>query len=157
MDAQLSLTPIMSATRFLWAKTSSDVANKQKLELTWIGKKNQPVCVRTRTGRPKLDLPAAWEPAHPIRPINFGVASDRSEHDAIVKLVERILAAKRADPDADTSAWEREIDERVYRLYDLTPDEIKIVEESVSNAGRGTSTALTPDKEEISRVVATDE
>jgi hypothetical protein len=48
-----------------------------------------------------------------------------------VKLVERILAAKRADPAADVSAWEREIDERVYRLYGLTPEEIKIVEEGV--------------------------
>jgi hypothetical protein len=40
----------------------------------------------------------------------------------------RILGAKRANPQVDTSAWEREIDERVYRLYGLTPEEIKIVE-----------------------------
>jgi hypothetical protein len=54
-------------------------------------------------------------------------------------LVERILAAKRlpvparqtgAEPAADTSALEREIDERVYRLYALTPDEIKLVQEA---------------------------
>ena len=38
--------------------------------------------------------------------------------------------AKRANPAADVSAQEREIDDRVYRLYGLTPDEIKIVEES---------------------------
>jgi hypothetical protein len=31
--------------------------------------------------------------------------------------------------DADTSALEREIDEMVYKLYDLTPEEIAIVEE----------------------------
>jgi len=68
----------------------------------------------------------------PIRPINFGDASERAEHDAIVKLVERILAAKRADASADTSAWEREIDERVYRLYGLTPDEITLVAEGPS-------------------------
>jgi hypothetical protein len=37
-------------------------------------------------------------------------------------------AAKRADAAADTSAWEREIDDRVYRLYGLTAAEIKIVE-----------------------------
>jgi hypothetical protein len=43
----------------------------------------------------------------------------------------RHIAAKRADPAADVTAWEREIDERVYRLYGLTPEEIKIVEESV--------------------------
>ena len=40
----------------------------------------------------------------------------------------RILAAKRADAAADVSAWEREIDERVYRLYGLTAAEIKVVE-----------------------------
>jgi hypothetical protein len=33
---------------------------------------------------------------------------------------------------ADTSAWEREIDERVYRLYRLTPDEITLVAEGPS-------------------------
>ena len=43
--------------------------------------------------------------------------------------MDKILAAKRADAAADVSAWEREIDERVYRLYGLTPEEIKIVEE----------------------------
>jgi len=35
-----------------------------------------------------------------------------------------ILAAKVAD----MSAWEREIDERVYKLYGLTAEEVKIVE-----------------------------
>lgn len=38
------------------------------------------------------------------------------------------VAAKRANPAADTSAWEREMDERVYRLCGLTPEEIQIVE-----------------------------
>ena len=57
-------------------------------------------------------------------------ASERAEHDALVGLVERILAAKRAAPLADTSALEREINQRVYRLYALTPDEIKLVEAS---------------------------
>jgi deoxyribodipyrimidine photolyase-like uncharacterized protein len=66
----------------------------------------------------------------PIRPINFTVPADRAEHDALVTLVERILKAKRADGAADTAALEREIDERVYRLYGLTAEEIKIVEEA---------------------------
>ena len=43
--------------------------------------------------------------------------------------VDRILAAKQRDAEADTSALEREIDELVYALYGLTPEEIKIVEE----------------------------
>lgn len=65
----------------------------------------------------------------PIVPIDFSKASERAEHDALVRLVERILTAKRATPNADTTALEREIDDRVYRLYGLTGDEIKLVEE----------------------------
>lgn len=35
-----------------------------------------------------------------------------------------------ADPSADTMALEREIDQHVHRLYGLTPEEIRIVEDS---------------------------
>ena len=55
-------------------------------------------------------------------------------------LVDRILAAKAADPAADTSAWEREIDQRVYKLYGLTAEEIEIVE------GASVSAKATTDK-----------
>jgi hypothetical protein len=54
------------------------------------------------------------------------VATDNTK--PIEKLVERTLAAKRADPQADTSGLEKEIDQLVYQLYGLTEDEIKIVE-----------------------------
>ena len=55
------------------------------------------------------------------------------KHAALVPHLDKILAAKRADAAADVSAWEREIDERVYRLYGLTPEEIKIVEGGPQN------------------------
>jgi hypothetical protein len=42
--------------------------------------------------------------------------------------VQQILAAAEANPDADTSALEREIDRLVYELYGLTQEEIAIVE-----------------------------
>ena len=45
-----------------------------------------------------------------------------------LELVERILAAQQKNPAADTSALEREIDQQVYALYGLTPEEIAIVE-----------------------------
>jgi len=45
-------------------------------------------------------------------------------------LAKRILKAKRTDAEADTSGLEREIDELVYALYGLTPEEIKIVEQA---------------------------
>jgi len=43
-------------------------------------------------------------------------------------LVDQILVAKKKDPNADTSALEKQIDEMVYALYGLTPEEIAIVE-----------------------------
>jgi hypothetical protein len=57
--------------------------------------------------------------------------AERPQHDALVALVERILKAKRSDGAADTAALEREIDERVYRLYGLTAEEIQIVEKAI--------------------------
>ena len=49
----------------------------------------------------------------------------------IVALVDKILDAKRADLEADVSNLEKEIDKLVYGLYDLTDDDIAIVEGSV--------------------------
>jgi hypothetical protein len=46
----------------------------------------------------------------------------------VERLVERILLAKQRDARADVSALEREIDELVYALYHLTPEEIKLLE-----------------------------
>jgi adenine-specific DNA-methyltransferase len=53
-----------------------------------------------------------------------------TEKVKLTSLVDRILAAKKKNVDADTSALEREIDQQVYALYGLTPEEIKIVEEA---------------------------
>jgi hypothetical protein len=44
-----------------------------------------------------------------------------------VGLVEKCLAAR----GENCAAWEAEINARVARLYSLTPDEIKLVEENV--------------------------
>jgi hypothetical protein len=63
-------------------------------------------------------------------PLPKAALEDPAKQNPIVALVDLILKAKKADATADVSALEREIDERVYRLYDLTADEIRIVEES---------------------------
>lgn len=47
---------------------------------------------------------------------------------ALEKLVDQILVLKKQNPSTDTSALESEIDQLVYALYDLTPEEIAIVE-----------------------------
>jgi type I restriction-modification system DNA methylase subunit len=48
----------------------------------------------------------------------------------IIGLVDRILATKQRDSKAETSELEREIDRLVYALYDLTSEEITVVEET---------------------------
>jgi hypothetical protein len=57
--------------------------------------------------------------------------------DDIESIVSRIIAAKSADPTADASALEREIDERVYKLYGLTAEEVAIVEGATQGKGGG--------------------
>ena len=56
---------------------------------------------------------------------------NRSYIDLIGNLVSQITALKKQDKNADTQELEREIDQLVYKLYDLTPEEIAIVEEGV--------------------------
>ena len=51
-----------------------------------------------------------------------------AERGTLVKLVDSILDAKSASSTAETKELEREIDLRVYSLYGLTQDEIRIVE-----------------------------
>ena len=43
-------------------------------------------------------------------------------------MINFLFAAKKADSSADTTEWENQIDQKVYELYGLTPEEIAIVE-----------------------------
>ena len=47
---------------------------------------------------------------------------------------DRILAAEQRDAEADVSELERDIDQLVYALYGLTPEEIQIVESASAPA-----------------------
>ena len=53
----------------------------------------------------------------------------KQQQEQLAKMVKAILAAKRGNMSADTSVLEREIDQQVYTLYGLTPEEIKIVDD----------------------------
>ena len=55
-------------------------------------------------------------------------SSTPEQQKPIIELVDKILAAKKANPQADISKLEAEIDRLVYALYGLSEDEIKIVE-----------------------------
>ena len=54
-----------------------------------------------------------------------------TQQQPIIKLVDAILAAKRQDPQADTSILENEIDILVYLLYQLTFDEVLLIDPKI--------------------------
>lgn len=62
----------------------------------------------------------------PLSEIPIKKISD-DEQKPFIKLVDRILAAKAKNPQADTNKLEEEIDELVYQLYGLTEEEKNIV------------------------------
>lgn len=79
----------------------------------------------------------------PIRPIDFTNPSDIESHDKMVSLVERMLElhedqAREKNPETlrrieeDIAITDRRIDRLVYQLYNLTDDEIALVEGSLA-------------------------
>jgi hypothetical protein len=55
---------------------------------------------------------------------------NQQQGKVITSIVDQILNAKKSDPNADTTALEIEIDQMVYQLYNLTAEEIQIIESS---------------------------
>jgi predicted nucleic acid-binding Zn-ribbon protein len=75
----------------------------------------------------------------PVRTINFSDPADKARHDRMVALVEQMLSLHKKLAEAKTDhektnlqrqidATDRQIDRLVYELYELTEEEIKIVE-----------------------------
>ena len=62
-----------------------------------------------------------------LLPIPTMSDADLKQLDSLAKCV---IKAKASNPEADTTDKEKDIDQLVYSLYDLTCDEIKIVEEA---------------------------
>ena len=56
---------------------------------------------------------------------------DAEAQRPFIALVDRILAAKAADPQSDTSELEEEIDWQVYDLYDLTDEEVTVIADAL--------------------------
>ncbi len=83
---------------------------------------------------------------HFYRQTSMGI--DIEYKQPFLALVDQILAAKQQQPslstfdkgdfdaNANTSALERQIDQMVYKLYDLTPEEIAIVEGRSNNGNK---------------------
>ena len=52
----------------------------------------------------------------------------KEQQQEIISLVDKILEAKKTDATTDTTELEKQIDQKVYKLYGLNPGEINIVE-----------------------------
>jgi adenine-specific DNA-methyltransferase len=50
------------------------------------------------------------------------------EQKPFIDIVDKILSLKKQNPNADITEYEKQIDQLVYKLYNLTEDEIKIIE-----------------------------
>jgi len=70
----------------------------------------------------------------PLRPLTYTIESTVAQ---IEQLVSTILEAKNQNPQVDTINWEREIDKLVYKLYGLTEEEIKIIENNSKDQIKG--------------------
>lgn len=58
----------------------------------------------------------------PVKQLN------EKKQQPFIDLVDNILTDKKSNPKADTTLLEREIDELVYKLYELTYDEVKVID-----------------------------
>jgi hypothetical protein len=54
-----------------------------------------------------------------------------NDQKPFIYIVDKILSAKKKNPDYDTSEFENQIDEMVYKLYNLTSEEIEIIDNSI--------------------------
>jgi len=88
-----------------------------------------------------LEFRAQYVRDFPIRPIDFSDTQDVARHDQMVSLVERMLDLHKRLAETKTGHektflqrrikdTDKQIDRLVYELYNLTGEEIKIVEEA---------------------------
>ena len=113
--------------------------------LCWFAISNIAIPFGMRAGEFRYRLFYQYMEQVPIRVIDPSNKSDRAQHDTIVSHVERMLKlhvdlAVAKSPDAQThlqreiAATDRAIDQLVYQLYDLTPEEIALVEQVTAAA-----------------------
>jgi hypothetical protein len=107
--------------------------------LFWFAISNISIPFGIRAGEYRYRLIYQYMEKVPIRVINLSDRSDKDRHDRIVSLVERMLDSHKELAAVKTEhaktnlqrqidATDAQIDKLVYELYELTPDEIKIVE-----------------------------
>jgi hypothetical protein len=99
-----------SKVKFLSAVLNSKLCNKELFRLS----------PKTGTGDLIISVQA-------LNPLRVPIPTEKQETE-ICLLLDRIIEGKKQNPSADTTELENEIDQLVYQLYDLTEEEIKIIE-----------------------------
>jgi len=64
-------------------------------------------------------------------PIPIITQSNKEVVKQIESLVDKILSLKNQNPKADTTEYEKQIDQLIYKLYNLSPEEINIIEKVI--------------------------
>jgi len=111
--------------------------------LFWFSISNISIPFGIRAGKYRYRLIYQYMEQVPIRVIDRSDRTDRLRHDRMLGLVEQMLVLHRRQGVARTpqeqtalerqiSACDAQIDRLVYDLYDLTADEIRIIEESTA-------------------------
>ncbi|MCG9911300.1 MAG: N-6 DNA methylase [Flavobacteriales bacterium] len=72
-----------------------------------------------------------------VKPINIRklpiIKCSSEEQKNIISIVDTVLSIKKQNPSADTTDLENQIDQLVYQLYDLTEEEINIIQKTEQN------------------------
>lgn len=96
--------------KFLAAVLNSKICNKELFRLS----------PKTGTGDLIISVQA-------LNPLKVPLPSEEEEN-AICEVLDKIIECKKRDPSIDTTELENQIDQLVYQLYDLTEEEIEIIE-----------------------------
>ncbi len=91
----------------------------------------------------------------PVRPIDTRNPSDMADHDRMVSLVNRMMDLNEKAEDEDNpetlrlvetqiASTDRQIDHLVYHLYDLTAEEIELVEQGALAKGNSSTDEHSP-------------
>jgi hypothetical protein len=79
-------------------------------------------------GKPFAEIKVVYVENLPLKKV------DTMEQGSIISIVDEILGIKKGNPQVDTSALENKIDLLVYKLFNLSKEEIKIVEGTFNNS-----------------------
>jgi hypothetical protein len=109
--------------------------------LFWFTISNISIPFGIRAGEYRYRLIYQYMEKVPIRPINFSDSADKARHDKMVKLVDRMLELNKQKHsgklapsqvervDREIAATDRQIDELVYDLYEITGEERNIIQQ----------------------------